>query len=383
MPSSPAKDASQSNAKLVRHFPALDGLRGAAVIAVFVYHYGAGGTSHNLFLHGLGVFVKVGWAGVTLFFLLSGFLITGILWDSKGESHWWRNFYVRRALRIFPLYYGSLLLVLLFSALRGEFGSAVRLIWIPALYLQNFPHLAELQTGIHGLTLYHYWSLAVEEQFYLLWPPLLFLMSGRKQAARLCLVVFGLSLLFRIGMCVGNPVWMNYDDTLPARAGELALGGWLAITYRGPSWESLQRALPYAAILSAATVFFVAWRDRGFEFYGPLQLTLGLLAITIFLAAVLARSLKPGILQRMFSADWLRWVGRISFGIYIFHALFLNLYTAITLRLVPVSRGMMFNGIRWLIAAACTVALAWLSFNFMEQPFLRLKVRFAAHRGRN
>ena len=88
-----------------RHYVELDGIRGIAVIAVFLFHYGRGSHSSNLLLRGSAKVVQFGWVGVSLFFVLSGFLITGILWDSRENRGWWRTFYARRSLRIFPLYY--------------------------------------------------------------------------------------------------------------------------------------------------------------------------------------------------------------------------------------------------------------------------------------
>jgi peptidoglycan/LPS O-acetylase OafA/YrhL len=102
----------------------LDGLRGLAVLVVFFYHFGGGTKSSFGPLRILASINLAGWSGVTLFFILSGFLITGILWDSRGADHWWRNFYARRTLRIFPLYYAALSLVLAAAALAGTFHAA-------------------------------------------------------------------------------------------------------------------------------------------------------------------------------------------------------------------------------------------------------------------
>ena len=163
-------------------YPALDGLRAIAFLMVFSNHY---------------LFIPWGWAGVDLFFVLSGFLITGILFDSRNDPHRIRNFYVRRTLRIFPLYYGVMLLLIPF-AYRGLSWSW--LVW-PA-YLGNYARvigpytsrsplqrLADFQPGlqvtIHGiyrqiLFLGHFWSLCVEEQFYLVWPWIVFWIRDRR-----------------------------------------------------------------------------------------------------------------------------------------------------------------------------------------------------------
>src|SRR5438874_11818359 len=94
-----------------KHIPSLDGLRGLAIILVLLFHFTPEGGGHTL----IGVLTRwvsrLGWCGVDLFFVLSGFLITGILFDAKGSPHYFRNFYMRRVLRIFPLYYGVLLVV--------------------------------------------------------------------------------------------------------------------------------------------------------------------------------------------------------------------------------------------------------------------------------
>jgi peptidoglycan/LPS O-acetylase OafA/YrhL len=362
-----------------RHFPSLDGLRGVAVIMVFFFHYGAGGTSSNPILRSFGALVRVGWAGVTLFFLLSGFLITGILWDSYGDDHWWRNFYARRALRIFPLYYGSLALLLLVAAFDRSFGSQFRLIWIPGLFLQNLPQLAYSKTQFHPLIIEHYWSLAVEEQFYLLWPFLLSLMRSRKQAATLCITVFGLSLLIRLLACALVPGSNGYVQTLPARAGELAIGAWLAIMFRSAYWMKLQSVLPIAAVLGGLVLLGVGVHEGGLRLEGTLQTTVGVCAATVFLAAILARSLEPGLLQRVASLGWLRWIGGISFGIYVYHFLLIELFTSVAFHLtMHRSRGV-FMAVRWMVAAVGSICIAWLSFNGYEKPLLRLKRKFSPH----
>jgi len=153
-----------------RHVPALDGYRGMAVLMVFAYHFVGGSRTALLPVRAVGLLSRAMWMGVDLFFVLSGFLITGNLWDSRGSEHWYRNFYGRRALRTFPLYYLALTLVLIAAAVAGTFSEALHRIWSPALFLTNIPGVPSRVLDDSGspLPVRHFWSLAVEEQFYLL-----------------------------------------------------------------------------------------------------------------------------------------------------------------------------------------------------------------------
>ena len=148
-----------------KHLPALDGVRGVAVLMVFLVHYGGGAKSSNFLLHIIGVSVQAGWSGVTFFFILSGFLISGILLDTKESPNYFKNFYARRVLRIWPLYY--CLLAFMFVVLPHASASQGVAIfaksspwWAYPFFLQNF--LLPLSTdaaGPLGVT----WSLAIEE----------------------------------------------------------------------------------------------------------------------------------------------------------------------------------------------------------------------------
>src|SRR5262245_57382334 len=159
------------------HIPALDGLRGVAILLVMLHHFTViqpAGAFEKWFER----FAHLGMHGVDLFFVLSGFLITGILFDSKGEPHFLRNFYMRRSLRIFPLYYAvvvfSFLLVPIILAhvagLAGKLsrfqGASEDWVWY-VFYLSNFS-IARVSAFRHGI-LDVTWSLAIEEQFYLVW----------------------------------------------------------------------------------------------------------------------------------------------------------------------------------------------------------------------
>ena len=345
---------------------------------VFIYHYGGGVHSSIRAVRLFGFLNKGGWSGVTLFFVLSGFLITGILWDSFEQPNWWRNFYIRRILRIFPLYYGTIVLVLLAAAIAGTFRQAISLIWIPVLFLQNMPHLTTLVAHIASpLGLFHFWSLAVEEQFYLIWPfGLFFLHKSHRQAQAFCLATFLFSCVFRLLIWNLVPTPDQFSGFLLSRAGELAAGGWLALAWRGPDWSRVERAAPIVALAGLAGFLISGILAGSFEATIGLQMTLGLPCVTLFFAALLALSLRPGVVQRCAEAAWLRWLGGISYGIYVFHMLFLGVFETIAYKLLGPLSHQVSNAALLLIAAAGSLGTAWLSFHYFETQFLKLKDGF-------
>ena len=218
-----------------RHIPALDGLRGIAVILVVFVHAnlrfsGPFGSSSQLDVIVARVLGSL-WVGVDLFFLLSGFLITGILLDAKGSALFFRNFYVRRALRIFPLFYGFLLAsqaiprimgVLRFLKVGRADGAAL------ALYYYN------VKAGLFGHTteyFQHFWSLCVEEHFYLFWP-LIVNALNLKRLQVVCVVAIICEPVVRLVAIVsGAPLQAAYLLT-PFRLDGLLCGALIAILSR-------------------------------------------------------------------------------------------------------------------------------------------------------
>ncbi|HEX4156334.1 MAG TPA: acyltransferase [Acidobacteriaceae bacterium] len=351
-----------------RRLPALDGLRGLAVLLVFSLHVGGGAHSSFLPLRVIGEICNQGWTGVTLFFILSGFLITGILWDSRGEPHWWRNFYTRRMLRIFPLYYGSLLAVLVAAALAGTFSIALSRIWSPLLFLQDIPGRAAACINYDGspLQLSHFWSLAVEEQFYIVWPFLLLLPKTKRAALSLCTVIFVLSEL----LLLSHWTRLGIEQHLPlvfTRAAEMAAGAWLAIAYRTRLWNHLRRPAQFAAVLGLA--LFILGAYSGYARFGPLCLP----AITLCYAALLVLSLHQGLVGRALSTRLIRWIGTISYGIYVYHVLLGHLFETAAVRIAGSAQGDLFHLVLIAISTIGTLLISWLSFQYFERPFLRRK----------
>ena len=310
------------------YFPALDGIRALAFLLVFSVHYG-------LF--------PWGWSGVNIFFVLSGFLITGILIDTRDEPHRLRNFYVRRTLRIFPLYYGIFLLLLLLTPLLHWQWTIGWLAW--PFYLGNFlrftapgppgsiqQYAADAQ--LHGrfvVYLGHFWSLCVEEQFYLFWPWIVFQVRSMRILRWVCGVTVVLGPLLRIIASHHSPDWMLDAEWLyrftPFQLDSLLLGGLLALLWRGAhrAWLiAIARFVAVAGTIAAIVYLAVTIHACGGDFgdydYPTWKFTWGLTFINVYAGSLIVCALVPGsVAYHVFDRAPLRWIGRISYGAYVFH----------------------------------------------------------------
>ena len=293
--------------------PALDGLRGVAILLVLVLHAALPGVAvdnlvHPPQLHGYLWVALLGWCGVDVFFVLSGFLITGILVRAKGSPHYFRDFYARRALRIFPLYY-AVLLWLLYGPGRAPASSAEQ--WSSLFYVQNWLYGAHGDLGDAARTIT--WSLAIEEQFYLLWPALVAFVSPRA-LVRLCVGVIVGAVVLRAGLVAAGAEHVYY--LTPCRLDALAAGALLAVVPL-PS-ARLGRALLVGGLLVLGSAAAVAGTPlphsppmQAFGLVGSMALATGLL--------VLARG--DGAIARVARWRWLAVFGRYSYCIYLTHVL--------------------------------------------------------------
>jgi len=370
------------------HLPALDGVRGIAILLVLVFHsFLLGGIRPAVWLDRIVTAVsEPGWSGVDLFFVLSGFLITGILYDAKGRDGYFRNFYARRILRIFPLYYGFLGFVFIVLPRLTPFGrhhlSLLHdQIWYwtyllnVLISLRGWPPVADLN---------HLWSLAVEEQFYLVWPWVVF-MLGRRALMAACLGMAAGSLAVRAAVWAAAPphVVQMASVLMPARMDALAAGGLLALLAREP--EGLARLTKWGPPATAAAAGLLGmlfyWRHRLVPTDAPVQI-LGLTLLAIFYGGVLAiavTSPRDTVAGRLFAHPGLRVLGRYSYGLYIFHLPIMwyarNIVNATS---VPALAGSELPGqlLFTAVAAAGSLGAAVLSWHLYEAQFLKLKSLF-------
>lgn len=346
--------------------PELDTLRGVAITGVLFLHgfyWQFDGTA----IRGIsGIFFRAtgwGWAGVNLFFVLSGFLITGILLDSRQEDRFFANFYTRRALRILPAYYG--LLVLLAIAKQASW----RYLGLSFLYLANVTPLFGVSPDYGPL-----WSLAVEEHFYLFWP------AFAKRLSPKCLGILSLSvfsaiplfrlLAFRAGVRDGlsTYTWLSGDG--------LALGAAIAcfVRVRLVRSEACRLCLALFAFGTLATAvgapFGIMTRRRivGAMF----QYTV----VNCFCAAVLISFLLLGTSRwrKIVNVPALQFLGYISYGLYLIHLLIFHAYDAfLTLAhdFAPADFGYMVC--RFAIVVTVATIIAFISRRYFEDRFLKLK----------
>jgi peptidoglycan/LPS O-acetylase OafA/YrhL len=371
----------QPEIQLRGHIPALDGIRGFAAATVFLYHYGGGAQSTFIPLRLLGQAFHFGWAGVSLFFVLSGFLISGILWDGFQKPNWWKRFYARRSLRIFPLYYLAILITFIGLLVLGSPLRNLSSLWIYLLYLGNIPSLAPFLIPLpQEIPLNHFWSLAVEEQFYLFWPFLLLLCAGkRSNAKRLILGMWVVSFAYRVAMLALHFQTPWQWEFILGRVGELGAGAYLAMAIRGDAQEKRQlfRWLPWILGISFCLLLPTIVATNGGQFDIPLMSTVGLGICSIFFASLVGLALKPGWVQSIFSNRVLRWLGKISYGIYVYHLLLHYGFIWIANRIAPNASHNAQAGVLFLVALVGTLTAASLSFYTFESAFLRWKERVA------
>jgi peptidoglycan/LPS O-acetylase OafA/YrhL len=349
--------------------PELDTVRGIAVLGVVLLHafyWQYAGLSFGPWARRFLAATQPGWVGVNLFFVLSGFLITGILLDSKNKPHFYRRFYTRRALRILPAYYFLLILLLLLRTSSAAF------VGLSFVYLANMTDFFGVACDYGPL-----WSLAVEEHFYILWPTVVRNLTTRKLTLISASIVVLIPLLRATSFALGLRTGLDWYTWFVADG--LAAGSLLAIVLRTSvtraQVKTLCRSLLGASILLglAGRPFGILTRNRLLG--AALQFTM----LNGFFAGILLVFLLAGTsnARRYVNLSPLRFLGYLSYGLYLNHLLAFRIYDRICRHYLPQFTPS--NGhfalvlLRFALAGGGAIGAAYFSRRFFEERFLRLK----------
>lgn len=359
-----------------QHFAALDGLRGVAIMLVLLHGFDVIQPS-GAFGHALDDSLDLGWIGVQLFFVLSGFLITGILLDTRQAPGYYRSFFKRRFLRIFPLYYGVLIVsFVLLPWLAGPIDGSDHQLWL-WIYVANFT--APFGASVPAFP--HFWSLCVEEQFYLLWP-LLVRRLGRRGVMVFSSILVLIAMASRIYVRhrLGEPIGHEaaYSFT-PCRMDALAIGALVAALMRGGGGAARIADRQPGLVASIGLLVLLAGILAGhLQRTGAVMQAFGYTVIALGFALLLVGALgRSGLAARLLAWAPLRRCGIYSYGMYVFYAplhLFIGLPLLATLLAAPtLSEALAYE----VMAIAVTFALGALSWHVYERHFLALKARLA------
>ncbi len=382
LPAAPVKVVSQPSDRTAR-IPELDGLRGVAITLVIVFHsfYFSPGPEHHTsgLMRTAFVFMErffaLGWTGVDLFFVLSGFLIGGILLNVRASPRYFKTFYARRLYRILPIYYLWIGLYLVVAALSGELRARLRMAAGLFLFLQNLGF--RYPTPLADAWFLPAWSLAIEEQFYLIAPLVVRRLSPRRLYAVLGMVILVAPLL-RTWVLYHVPqghasLPLSYT-LMPCRADALAIGMLTALLWRNPAsrlWLG-----NHVNILYGITGIFLA----GFAVLGarypsagslPMQ-TVGYtwIAVLYALIMILAMTRSSGPIAVLARTRWLREVGLVSYCLYLIH-------DAVRFGMPLLIKSIILHPPTWILVAGSGIAaivsylIARLSWAYFEYPLLR------------
>jgi peptidoglycan/LPS O-acetylase OafA/YrhL len=348
-----------------QHYKQLDGIRGIAILLVVVFHYFGGYTGWFGFM----------WSGVDLFFVLSGFLITGILLEARQRNGYFKKFYARRILRIFPVYFITLLLFYTYvnlptgthEAMQREYNTMAG--WF-FTYTQNFAYIKFGHPVQNHLQ--HTWSLAIEEQFYLFWPLLLYC-CNRKYVLTLAVGVAIAAVIFRILLTLSSAKHALTFYHPFARFDSFMCGAILVILFKYHAACLRKNVFAVIFFLSLAGLLY------GFYAYGISKDTMfmkyagySLLAVHFSTWIYFAFSARHQWLSVILTFGVLRFFGKISYGLYLFHWIILVAFekkfqTALQL---PGHITSIF------LCLLLSISLAAGSYYFIEMKFLNLKKRF-------
>jgi peptidoglycan/LPS O-acetylase OafA/YrhL len=354
------------------YYPALDGLRGLAILLVVFYHN-----------FGFINYFFFGWLGVDLFFVLSGYLITDILLRSQEKKEGLYNFYVRRILRIFPLYYLILFLFLIVLPRFPVFQDSLKYytdnqVWLWT-YLQNWLYIFKPTGESHML--HHLWSLAVEEQFYILWPLAIYLVPKPKYLLALIICLLITVLLLR---CM---VWINkYEDLAYfnlftfSRIDGICIGCIVALLQK-INRRFLTTHMSLLVFTFAGLNFLFYFVNSFYRFSFPYLALIGYTTLAMLFGLLVYEAVKQEnkFINIVFNWRILRFFGKISYGLYVIHWPLYLICHPLLLKILSTDLGVENKTavlLSAIILSAASVGISVLSLRYFEGYFLAKKQHF-------
>lgn len=348
----------------MKYIKQLDGIRAIAALMVMFFHFFRNIETNSQFYLAIKKISIFGQTGVSLFFVLSGFLITRILLSTKEKKNYFKNFYLRRALRIFPLYYLFLtiyyfLIPLISNSQFVPFNQQIYY-WI---YIQNFATTFNWKSSGPD----HFWSLAVEEHFYLFWPLMVYFIQYKKIKFGLLLIIV-LALISRLFFVENNIEVFYFTLT---RMDELALGALLATFERDGKlgYAKTKTFLISIVILIIPTI--ILWIGTTGKSISFIQLfKFNLISLIYFCLIGLVVCLKnENFFNKVLRSKFFIYTGKISYGLYVYHPLcFFMISILLKVTYVPIS---------FFLSFLLTYLIASISYYFYESYFISLKKRIA------
>jgi peptidoglycan/LPS O-acetylase OafA/YrhL len=366
------------------HVLALDGIRGLAILMVLGHHlvYINSGPTAPVYVWARALRDSL-WCGVDVFFALSGFLITGILVKTVSAPGFFRNFYARRVLRIFPLYYAVLLILFACTPLLHIHWAGQQ--WRLLTY-SNHILLDTHSTGWNFyfggyINLVNFWSLHVEEQFYFIWPLLVFLIPSPRRLIPLAIVLSLASLGLRLWFSTHGVSHEVIYASLLTRADNLLLGAALALLIETRFRDRILRASRPAFLLSSLALFAIFFTGHGLHFIGGISFSIQFTLLALASTALIGLCLEPhSRVTQLFSVRPLRFFGKYSYGLYIFHTVLpIFLLPPLLRALAPLAvhgHAMLQHLLTSIAELAAAIVVSVLSYRYFESPFLRLKKYF-------
>jgi peptidoglycan/LPS O-acetylase OafA/YrhL len=364
------------NVDRVRQYvPALEGIRGYGFLLVFLGHYllpsQIAGPDTPQFKF-LTILSSLGLFGVPVFFVLSGYLIGGILYGTRDRDGYFKVFYTRRILRVFPVYYITLLAIAAFYMLRHI--SINYHFWIHFLYIENLlPGFVSEPTG--PALMGHFWSLAVEEQFYLLWPLAVWFFPKKDKllGVAISLVVFCCIARIVLPFVLNDPRMILFFT--PARADAILLGVVLALVRNDGIYYKFERIAKWVVLAGVAGAMLLVCGEGipwGHGIVGR-EILIPLVNFTA-VAVVVAVMEENSWMNRVCSQRWACWVGSLSYSLYVFHYIYAPyFFNSVIPRLSRHMPSPLAAIVSCALALSVTLVLSILSYQLIEGPVMKLK----------